>query len=552
MAAATALLLVLLAPAAAHAQQVMELRGEVREQSINRQLIGSTAMEDQAEADSAGPAPYELFTQSAIEDPLAEEDPASADAIFGDADPALPATRSARPSEPSEPARPRAGAVPGADQAEPAATNLAEGEIAEQELLTGTVPADPADPLSDGVSARTGAASSRVGAIGGIDRPEDEDDPYAPLGIRTGTFLLFPTLEQGIGWTSNASDSPDGGDAVFSETALSLQAVSDWSRHSATIEADGSYRRSLSGEEISDPEGGVLGTLRLDLGSDFAASASAGYRLRPESASSPYAVEDATSSPLRHTLLGGAEIAKDVGKLGFALRGDVVRDVYGDADLAGGETLSQSDRNSTLATVTLRTGYELSPALRPFVEGEFGRRFFDERVDSAGYERSALRYGARAGLELDLSEKFRGEIAAGWLWERPEDDRLDDVSAPYVAGSLIWSPRRLTEVEFSGSTTVETATAAGETGSVLYTGAVTVRRELRHNLTGTALAGLDWRDYVGSGGNELLLRGELGLTWWMNRNAGITGRLAHERLTSDFEDRDYDASTVYLGLTLQR
>ncbi len=414
------------------------------------------------------------------------------------------------------------------------------------------MPADRVNGLSDDLSTRTGAASARIGSIGGISRPAEEDDPYAPLGIRAGSFLLFPTLEQGIGWTSNASESPDGGDAAFSETALRLRAVSDWSRHSATLEADGSYRRSLSGEKISDPEGGVLGTLRLDLGSDFTAGAVAGYRLRPESASSPYTVEEATSSPLRHTIIGGAEIAKEAGKLGFALRGDVVRDIYGDADLASGETLSQSDRNSTLATVTLRTGYSISPALRPFVEGEFGRRFFDERIDSAGYERSALRYGARAGVEFDLSEKFSGEIAAGWLWERPEDDRLEEVSSPYVAGSLLWSPLRLTSVELAGSTTVETATAAGETGSVLYTGAVTVTRELRHNLTGTVLAGLDWRDYVGDDGSELLLRGEVGLTWWMNRYAGITGRLAHERLTSDLDGRDYDASSVYLGLTLQR
>ena len=46
----------------------------------------------------------------------------------------------------------------------------------------------------------------------------------------------------------------------------------------------------------------------------------------------------------------------------------VVRDVYGDAELESGTILSQRDRNATLATVALRAGYEISPALRPFVE----------------------------------------------------------------------------------------------------------------------------------------------------------------------------------------
>ena len=383
-----------------------------------------------------------------------------------------------------------------------------------------------------------------------LSRTPDET-PFAPLGIRAGSFIVTPTLETGLGWTSNASSSPNGGSSLFSETALRLEAISDWSLHSARLQADGSYRRSISGEDIDELEGGVSGELRLDLAREFTALTSLGYRVRPESASSPVDLGNVTSQPLRHTFTGSTGIAKDIGKLRLDLKGDVVRALHDDADLEGGGTLSQKDRDYTLATAKLRAGYEISPALRPFAELEFGRRIHDNKVDALGYERSADRYGARVGVELDLGEKLNGEISAGWLSERPDDELLEAIDGLALAAALAWSPVRGTTVEFNGSTEIEGTTEAGSSGSMLYSGSVAVNRQLRANLTGRALAGIDWRDYSG-GENDLLMRGEVSLTWWMNRNAGITGRLRHERQESTLPGRDYDASSVFLGMTLQR
>ncbi len=45
--------------------------------------------------------------------------------------------------------------------------------------------------------------AERVGAIEALDRAPDED-PYAALGIRAGSFILKPSLETGIGWNSNS------------------------------------------------------------------------------------------------------------------------------------------------------------------------------------------------------------------------------------------------------------------------------------------------------------------------------------------------------------
>ncbi|SFJ00503.1 outer membrane beta-barrel protein [Aerobium aerolatum] len=397
---------------------------------------------------------------------------------------------------------------------------------------------------------RASRDNTRTSAIEAHSR-NAEDNPYAPLGLRLGTFLLTPTLEQGLTWTSNASGSAGGREAVLSETTLRLNAVSDWSRHGASVQADGSYRKSLSGESISDVNGGVSGDLRFDLANGYTARIGASYRASPESASSPVDLGNVTSRPLRQTWNANAGLSRDLGKLAFGLNGAISRDLYGSADLAGGSVLSQSHRNSTLASATLRAGYEISPALAPFVEAEIGRRYYDQKVDPNGFERSANRYGLRAGLELDLGEKLRGEVAAGWLTERPDDQRLSAISGPSMNARLSWSPMRGTTVDLNASTSVETTTSVGQSGSLLYSGSLGVSREIRANLTGRALVGLDLRDYSG-GGRDLVMRGETSLTWWMNRHAGITGRARHEIQRSTLAGRDYDATSIYLGMTLQR
>ena len=400
-------------------------------------------------------------------------------------------------------------------------------------------------------AARAGLDNERIGAVEAQPRAGDEADAYAPLGIRAGSFLLRPRLEQGIGWTSNAAGAPGGRSSTFSETTLRLDAQSDWSRHRASFAVDGSYRKSVSGDRIDEIDGSADGRIDFDLANELAAFVAAGYRVNPESASTPGAVAAAVSRPLRHTFDASAGVSRDAGLLRLGLVGALTRQIYDDAELSDGTTVSQRERDSTLATATLRAGYAVSPALTPFAEAEIGRRFYDQKIDNSGYARSADRYALRGGVELDLGEKLRGEIAAGWLTERPDDDRLAAVSGLWLSGDLAWSPVRGTSVGLSASTTVEGATAPGDSGSLLYSGTLSLERELRANLTGRAAAGLDWRDYSGGGG-DTIMRGEASLTWWMNRHTGITARARHEVQESTLPGRDWDATSAWLGLTLQR
>jgi len=215
--------------------------------------------------------------------------------------------------------------------------------------------------------------NTRALAIEGRDFRREEN-PYAPLGLRVGTFVLRPSMEQGLTWTSNANDSPEGGEAVLSETTLRLRAASDWSNHRADLDASTTFRRSLSGEDVNKAEGDIRGNLELDIARGLTGRASLGYSFGPESASSPVSIPGVEEQPIRHTIDGSLGIEKGIGPLRLRATGEISRNQYGDAELIGGGTLSQSDRNSTLALVRLRGGYEISPALMPFVEVEARQR----------------------------------------------------------------------------------------------------------------------------------------------------------------------------------
>lgn len=391
----------------------------------------------------------------------------------------------------------------------------------------------------------------RAEAIENIDR-EPEDDPYAPLGLRLGTVTFLPSIEQGLRATSNAYSSPNARSSIISETNLRLGARSDWARHAAELNAYGSFRRSVSGAPVSEQEAGIDGNLRIDLADGLRGIVEGSYVLRPESANSPSLVGDIANRAQTQDLSGTVGLEKDLGNLRFAIRGSLERTTYGDADLVGGGSLSQEDRNSTLALASLRAGYAISPALVPFVEVELGRRYYDLETDSLGYRRAADRYGAKLGAEIDLGDKLTGEIAAGFLTEELDDARLGSISGALLDASLAWSPVRETTVTLAANTTVEGATSAGDAGSLLHTGSLSVERRLRANLTGNVSIGGSLRDYAGSTATDLSFNAEAGLTWWLNRYTGLSGSLRHETFKAADSARDYSTNSVFLGLTVRR
>jgi hypothetical protein len=432
-------------------------------------------------------------------------------------------------------------------------TTASTGRTLTEPALTG----DQADALSDAAndneaSLRTAREGERLNLReGNTDAARSNfGDPYEPTGIRVGTFLLRPSITQGLGHERTKSGSTTR--RTYSQTGFRGSLTSDWSRHQLTIDATGIYQRNISGTGETEPQARINSDLRLDLSDDTIANLTAGYGFEREDSADPNAIDGASAQSGVHNFTAGARVQRDFGAIRGTIGAEIEREVYGSAKLANGTKLSLSDRNFTQGTLTGRIGFELSPALIPYLEASIGRSIYDDKRDSLGYERSSSTVGGRAGVEIDLGEKLRGDLGMGYRRAAFDDSRLKSIAALALDGSLAWSPQRGTELRLGLATEIEPSTTAGESGYVSYATTAELTHELRENLVARLSGAYTWRDFSSSGSSDqnVYLVGT-GLTWDLNRWLALTGDVSYE-LTRPARGTDTGITRAGIGLVLRR
>lgn len=373
------------------------------------------------------------------------------------------------------------------------------------------------------------------------------------MGVRLGTFTLRPSVNQSINHETERTGTGKASRNYLS-TAIRGTLSSDWSRHALTVTGEGTFEKTLSGRTSNsadfEPEGRIDTDLRLDLSNDTIANITGNYALERESNSDPNAVSNATTQSTVQRFGGGASIQRDFGVMRGTAAVSVARSVYGDVDLSDGTSVSRSDRDRTGFDGRLRVGYELSPAIIPFLEVAAGRAVYDERFDSSGYRRSSNNYAVRSGVEFDFSEKLRGELGVGYIVAKYDDNRLDDLGAVAFDGNATWSPRRGTDIDFGLRTTLQDATAAGANGWAEYRFSTGLQHQMRNDLIARLSGATTLRDFP-SGSNESTYELGAGITYQLNRYLDLTGDVTYEH------EENAGASptkTVQIGagLTLRR
>ncbi len=383
----------------------------------------------------------------------------------------------------------------------------------------------------------------------GIERAE-EDQPFLPVGFRAGTWQVFTRLEQAIGYATNSSYAAGGNPGGFSQTDLNASLQSDWSRHEARIDVEGSYRYSFDSEEEDIPYGAVRGALRLDLLDGFAVNVLGGYQYTTESTSSRDLNASVTERPGVHRLNGSVELERTGGIFDIGLRGSADRETYDDAQLSNGSSESQRDRNNTIYEGSLRIAYGASPVLKPFVFAGLGRRQYDEDVDRNGDERSSHILDLRGGVEFDLGEKLSGDIAIGYLQEDYDGSTLDDVDTASLFANMIWSPERGTNVSFSASTSLGGSTTSGESSAIQRDFALVAVRQIRDNLAANAFATLEIDQYPDDQGSDYLWSIGAGLEYFFSRYFSATANVEYEELNAADEARSWHGTSFRLGVAL--
>lgn len=371
-------------------------------------------------------------------------------------------------------------------------------------------------------------------------------------GIPLGTFTLRPSVNQSINLERDRTGSVED-NRTFLQTDLRSTLTSDWDRHALTVTGEGVWQRNISGTGEEKPTISLDADLRLDLPADTIAHITAGYQFYREDTSDPNAIAGASKQSAVNQFTTGLSLERDFGLLRGTTALALTRTVYSDAELSDGTQVTLSDRDQTAGTWRGRIGYELSPAIIPFVEVNLGRAIYDQTRDSNGYARSNQSYGGKGGVEFDLGEKFKGELGFGYQHTEFDDSRLASVDSPTIDGNLAWSPQRGTDVSIGLSTTVQPSTTPGLSGYSAYQLTSTVSHQLRDDLTAKLTGGTIWRDYPSSGSaaDETEYDAAFGLTWGINRYLDLTSNVGYQ-LTTRKEGDDTRQLQAGVGLTVKR
>ncbi len=422
-------------------------------------------------------------------------------------------------------------------------------------------PSDLFDPVNSEVIATeetTQAAPAAVKLPPAEEEPPvirrkraEEGDPYAPQGIAAGAFRLFPTIQIGGIVSSNPEQKNSGADAALGyRIAPSLRLESDWVRHSFRLNAAGEFIDYASGGVSAESSGSVTAAARVDVLRSTTIDLDANYDIDRTAASDSEVPDSATGPRLEHEIGVFAALNHQFGRLGLRARTGARLKLFEDVDLSGGGVEDNSDRNYVEPEIALRATYESSPAIKPFAEIAYRPRIHSDSPDRNGLDRDSHGVQLRAGVQIDSSPIWSGELAVAYAIRRYDDPSLDTVHAPGLIGNLIWRPTELTTLTYTANTSIDETVAAGSSGTRVYELRVDAEHRLRDNIILNAGTGVefDMRD----GPDDFTLDANIGAIYRFNPWLAWTAGYDFTYFNSDSPASDYVEHRVTTGIEIRR
>ncbi len=374
-------------------------------------------------------------------------------------------------------------------------------------------------------------------------------EPNAPMGLRTGAFRLYPALGIGSAFTDNVNESASRPKAdVGLRVTPDLRLQSDWVRHSLSLTASGDFVFYHKHPQYNDITFDTRAALRLDVLHDTTFDLTAGYDLTQTFGSSSEVPSTATSQRVDQTVSTAASLTRQAGRIVATLAAEANWYKYGNVNLGSGGIENNADRNYVEPDVRLRLGYATSTAVVPFIEAAYAPRLHEITVDRSGLRRDSQGGYLRAGLSLNPSDLWSGDVAVRYDYRDYADKSLKSVSAVGLDADLIWRPTRLTTITFKASSGLDETADAGATAIRNWTGSATIAQALRDDVVLTAGIGANYASYVGISLNELTLNADVAVSYILRRNIELTAGYHLTEFRTDTPGGDYIENRVTAGV----
>lgn len=386
-----------------------------------------------------------------------------------------------------------------------------------------------------------------------VDRKRPELDP---LGIRAGTFLIFPSIVVDQSYNDNIfADESDQKSDFITEVRPGVGIRSDWNNHELRLDAGANIGRywDHSSENFEDYYFRTSG--RLDVRRDTNISAYAGYRASHESRSSPNDVRGKEPTEYDTTSLGLGGFQR-FNRFNFRLGAAVNRIDFHDVPAAQGRIINNDDRDRDEFEGFVRGGYDISPRFGVFVRGAYNIRDYNDHVDDAGINRDSNGFEVVGGVDLDFGGITFGEFFAGYRSQKYDDPVLEDAQGPTIGGEITWNVTRLTTIIGNASRQIREATQRDSSGSFasgrFFT---TVGIEAQHELLRNLLLGADLSysqdDFQGINRTDEIYRAGINATYMLNRNFYISGGYAFRNRDSNEGSNGFTDNSVFIRIRAQ-
>ena len=399
-------------------------------------------------------------------------------------------------------------------------------------------------------SPRWGADRGRNEGVAERVRPD-----FAAPGVDLGAINLRPSLGIEVGTDSNIFYAPSNEESdLIYVTRPRVEAQTTWSRHQITAAVgldDFRYQDSDSEHHTdvyADAEARIdvlRGTYLVIGGGQSRRAESRSEPDTPGAAAKPVRYED------RHAHIAGIH---EFGRFRGTLRLEKQGLNYKDAPLIGGGVADQDIRDYTVTTLTGRLEYALSPDTALLAQVAGNKREYEIKPPRALFNRDSEGSSYMIGVNTDLTNLIRGEVAVGYLQQNYDDPSLASPKGLALEGKVEYFATPLTTFTFAAHRRVEETIAAASASSYvdsLY--GVRVDHELRRNilLSGGISAGS--RAFEGADRDDDLLNADLGARFLLNRRVELGAAWRFERQDSSgaLPAQDYDVNRFVVSATLR-
>lgn len=401
----------------------------------------------------------------------------------------------------------------------------------------------------DGVARAQSAAPAQGETV--LSQPRGE---FEPLGVRAGSFLIFPTMQFSEEYNSNvyATESNKNDDFIH-HLEPSVAVRSNWQNHAVNFTA-GSHVAFYTDEsdlDYKDYNVGLDG--RLDIRRDTNVYAGGGYQHQHEATSSPDAASGVFPGEFDeyNANIGGTH---SFNRISVRFDGVLNRFDYHDVNTSRGGNAGQvnnddRDRNEWIGT--LRLGYEIQPRYEAFVAGSYNDVAYHSGQDDLGYNRDSNGWSMNAGVRMDLTGLLVGDVFGGYIQQNPDDKLLSTVEGPQYGFALTWTPTGLTTVSGNFGQTINQTTISNSGGVFQTAGLVRVDHELRRNILLNAEGGITQSDFSGASREDTTWNGGTGVRYLLNRNFYTSVDYDYTYRNSNAINADYNRHQVFLRLGAQ-